>query len=176
MKKVINILFILSICVCSAQRTGVIVEEYGKVYPVENPDNEFEKNKKYKVIFDIYTDSPKSDMDNPMLKKVARYLQIHIQKGVPKENIKVTVLLHGLATKNVLTDKAYKKQFNIDNPNTELLRTLKNSGVVLFVPEDSLADEGYASKDKSYNVRIATSALTELEWHQNNGYKIVNFN
>ncbi len=176
MKKVINILFILSIGVSFAQRTGVIVEEYGKVYRVENPDIEFEKDKKYKVLFDIYTDSPKTDMDNPMLKKVARYLQIHIQKGVPKENIKVTVLLHGVATKNVLTDKAYNKQFDIDNPNTELLRTLKNSGVKLFVPEGSLSERDYVSKDKSYNVRIVRSALTELEWHQTNGYKIVNFN
>jgi len=176
MKKVVNLLFILSISVVFAQRTGVIVEEYGKVYRVENPGIEFEKDKQYKVIFDIYTDSPELDMDNPMLKKVARYIQIHAQKGVPPNNIKVTVLLHGVATKNVLTDKAYNKEFSIDNPNTELLRTLKNSGVHLFVPEDSLADGGYAVKDKSYNVKTTMSALAELEWHQTNGYKIVNFN
>jgi len=176
MKTIVNLLFILSISVGFAQRSGIIIEDYGKVYRVENPDIEFEKDKEYKVIFDIYTDSPSLKMDNPMLKKVVRYLQIHEQYGVPKKNMKVAVLLHGIATKNILTDKAYNKEFNIDNPNTELLRALRNAGVELYVPEDSLADGGYVSKDKSYNVQIALSALTELAWYETNGYKIVNFN
>ena len=159
-----------------AQQQGLIIEEYGKVYKVENADLEFDNNKVYKVIFDIYTDSPDLDKKNPLLKTVARYLQIHTQYGVPEENLKVAVIMHGVATKNVLTDEAFKKEFKTKNPNAELIKVLKDANVELFVCGQSYARKGYEKEQKLPEVKMALSAMTALVWFQSGGYQFINFN
>ena len=159
-----------------AQQQGLIIEDFGKVYKVENADLEFDNSKVYKVIFDIYTDSPDLDKTNPLLKTVARYLQIHTQYGVPKENLKVAVIIHGVATKNVLTDEAYKKEFMTKNPNTELIKVLKEANVELFVCGQSYAGKGYEKEQKLPEVKMALSAMTALVWFQSGGYQFINFN
>ena len=176
MKRIIYALFLLSSIVGFTQQKGLIMEDYGKVHRVENPDLEFEKNKEYKVIFDIYTDSPDIDKTNPLLKTVARYLQIHSHYGVPKENLKVAVIMHGVATKNVLNDKAYKKQFKTENPNSTLIKMLKEANVDLYVGGQSYAGKGYENTDKLPEVKVALSALTALVWFQTGGYQTINLN
>jgi len=166
----------LNILVLYSQEKGIILENTGNVYRVDNPDLEFEKNKEYKVIFDVYTDSPNIDMDNPMLKTVARYLQIHTQYGIPRENLKIAVIIHGLASKNVLSDEAYKKEFKVKNPNTNLIKALKDNDIEIFVCGQSYAGKGYEAKDKSPHVKMALSAMTALVWYQTAGYQIINFN
>ena len=176
MKRIVFLLFLMSLCVGYSQQTGLIIENSGRVYKVDNPEVEFEKDKEYKVIFDIYTDSPNIDMDNPMLKTVARYLQIHTQYGIPRENLKIAVIIHGVASKNVLSDEAYKKEFKVKNPNTNLIKALKDNGIEISVCGQSYAGKGFESKDKSPNVKMALSAMTALVWYQTAGYQIINFN
>jgi len=176
MKRILIFLFLLNILVVYSQEKGIILENTGNVYRVDNPDLEFEKNKEYKVIFDIYTDSPNIDKDNPMLKTVARYLQIHTQYGIPRENLKIAVIIHGVASKNVLSDAAYKKEFKVKNPNTNLIKALKDNDIEIFVCGQSYAGKGYESKDKSPHVKMALSAMTALVWYQTAGYQIINFN
>jgi intracellular sulfur oxidation DsrE/DsrF family protein len=176
MKRILIFLFLLNILVLYSQEKGIILENTGNVYRVDNPDLEFEKNKEYKVIFDVYTDSPNIDMDNPMLKTVARYLQIHTQYGIPRENLKIAVIIHGLASKNVLSDEAYKKEFKVKNPNTNLIKALKDNDIEIFVCGQSYAGKGYEAKDKSPHVKMALSAMTALVWYQTAGYQIINFN
>ena len=159
-----------------AQHKGLIMEDYGKVQKVENPDLVFEKNKEYKVIFDVYTDSPDLDKTNPLLMTVARYLQIHSKNGIEPENLKVAVVMHGVATKNVLTDQAYKKQFKHENPNAQLIKILRDADVELFVCGQSFAGRGYENIDKLPEVKTALSALTALVWYQTGGYQVINFN
>ena len=166
----------MNILVLYSQEKGIILENTGNVYRVDNPDLEFEKNKEYKVIFDVYTDSPNIDMDNPMLKTVARYLQIHTQYGIPRENLKIAVIIHGLASKNVLSDEAYKKEFKVKNTNTNLIKALKDNDIEIFVCGQSYAGKGYEAKDKSPHVKMALSAMTALVWYQTAGYQIINFN
>jgi len=176
MKRILIFLFLLNILVLYSQEKGIILENTGNVYRVDNPDLEFEKNKEYKVIFDVYTDSPNIDMDNPMLKTVARYLQIHTQYGIPRENLKIAVIIHGLASKNVLSDEAYKKEFKVKNTNTNLIKALKDNDIEIFVCGQSYAGKGYEAKDKSPHVKMALSAMTALVWYQTAGYQIINFN
>lgn len=176
MKRVIYVLCLLAVTTGFAQQKGLIIEDYGTVQRVENPDLELDKDKEYKAIFDIYTDSPDKDKTNPLLKTVARYLQIHQQYGVPKENLKVAVIMHGVATKNVLNDKAYEKLYATENPNSELIKILKDADVDLYVCGQSYAGKGYDDVDKLPEVKMALSALTALVWFQTGGYQTINFN
>ena len=180
MKRILFTLILMSFISLNAQqaetKTGPILENFGKVFQIENPDLLLKKDKEYKVIFDVYTDRSKGKDINPLLNTVARYLNMHAQQGVPKENMKVIVIMHGAVTNSVINNNAYQKQFNIENPNSKLLHALKEANVELFVCGQSYLARGFELKDKSKDVKLALSALTALVEYQSNGYQIINFN
>ncbi|MDP2088587.1 MAG: DsrE family protein [Flavobacteriaceae bacterium] len=180
MKKITVLIILISLTKMNAQetevKTGLIIENFGKVYQIDNPDLLLKKDTEYKVIFNIYTDNSKDNNLNPLLNTVARYLNVHAQQGILLENMKVVVVLHGAATKSALSDTAYQKLFKTDNPNTELIQDLKNANVELYVCGQSYLANGFKLNEKSPDVKLALSALTALVEYQNNGYLIINFN
>ncbi|MDP3313231.1 DsrE family protein [Lutibacter sp.] len=180
MNKLLLIIVFLVSSVLFAQETkavaGPILMNYGKVYQVENADLLLKKNIEYKVIFDIYSDNSNGKGINSLLNTVARYLNMHAQQGIFLKNMKVAVVLHGSATKNVLNNEAYVDKFEIENPNLDLLQQLKKNNVELFVCGQSFLASDFAIKELSGDVKIALSALTTLVEYQQNGYHIINFN
>ncbi len=180
MTRIVLLLILLSYLSVNAQQTetkmGPVLENFGKVFQLENPDLILQKDKEYNVIFDIYTDRSKGEKINPLINTVARYLNMHAQQGVPKENMKVIVIMHGAATQSVLSDSAYQKQFSIENPNSALMKALKEANVELFVCGQSYLAHGYELSDKSTDVKLALSALTALVEYQSQGYQLITFN
>ncbi len=180
MTRILFLLIFLSFITINAQQTetkmGPVLEDFGKVFQLENPDLLLKKDKEYKVIFDVYTDRSKGEKINPLLNTVARYLNMHAQQGIPLANMKVIVIMHGAATKSVLNDIAYKKQFKTENPNSQLIHALKEVNVELFVCGQSYLAHGFEIKDKSEKVKVALSALTALVEYQSEGYQLINFN
>ena len=160
----------------SESKAGPIIKEFGKVYEIQNPDLNLQKDKEYRVIFDIYTDSNKDDALNPLINTVARYLNMHGQNGISAKNMKVAFVMHGAAAKNALSDKAFRAKFNTDNPNTKLIAALKDANVDIFVCGQSFQSRGFERTGLSKNVKMSLSALTALVEYQENGYKIINFN
>jgi len=179
MKHIILVYFFLSMLSIHAQektKTGPILKNFGPVFQIENPDLLLDIDKVYRVIFDVYTDPSKDGKQNPLLTTVARYLNMHAQQGVPKENMKIVIVLHGAATKSALNAESYQKQFNTENPNQELIAALKNVNVTLYVCGQSYLAQGFDLKDKSKNVKLALSALTALVKFQSLGYQLITFN
>ena len=155
---------------------GPVINDYGVSFPIENADLQFEKDKEYKVIFDVFTDNSKEGAVNPLINTVARYLNMHAQQGIKLENMKVALILHGRATKSVLSNKAFKEIYKTDNPNAELLSALKKANVEIYVCGQSYLFNKYKFEDVSENVKVSLSALTTLVEYQSNGYQIINFN
>lgn len=181
MKKFIILLVVFSnLYIVKAQipdaKTGPVIDGFGKAYLIENADLKLNINTEYKVIFDIYTDNSKKNEINPLLNTVARFLNMHAQQGVLKENMKVAVILHGAATKSALSNNAYQNQFETNNPNSELIQKLKNANVELYVCGQSYFASGFNLNDKSTDIKLALSALTALVEYQTNGYQLINFN
>lgn len=176
MKKVILIFSLLLNIVGFSQINKAVVKDFGKVFTVENPDLLLKKDKVYKVIFDVYTDSKKNSKINSSIVTVARFLNMHKRQGVSKKNMKIALVLHGKATKNALSDAAYQNKYRKKNPNSKLLNALKKANVDIFVCGQSFASRGFSRKDLSKDVLLSLSALTALVEYQSNGYNIINFN
>ncbi len=180
MKSVLSISFIFFLSICYSQSTtptdGPIIKNYGKVYTIENPELNLQKDKEYKVIFDIYTNTTKEGAINPLINTVARYLNMHGQNGIDAKNMKVAFVMHGKAAKDALNNDAYKKLFGIENPNAKLITALKDANVDIFVCGQSYKSRGFPVKGISKDVKLSLSALTALVEYQENGYKIINFN
>jgi len=155
---------------------GPVIKDFGQVYKVKNPDLILDKSKKYKVIFDVYTDGKNSKKQNASINTVARFLNMHAQQGIKVQNLELVLVLHGAATKNALSDKAFQREFKINNPNTELIKALKKANVKVYVCGQSFAYKGYQNNDLSKNVSLSLSALTALVHYQTAGYQLITFN
>lgn len=178
--------FLLNLCfitclsmVCSVKaqvKKGPVLDNFGPVYPIEDADLLLNSDRLYKVIFDVYSDEKRSDEVNPLIHTAARFLNMHGQYGVPEENMKLVVVLHGPATKNALSDKAHKKIAKKPNPNTALLKALSDKGVKIYVCGQSLKSKGFEAGDLSEDVQVSLSAMTALVKYQSEGYALINFN
>jgi len=96
---------------------------------------------------------------------------------------KMTIILHGPATKAVLTHEAYAKHANsylqdkgvTKNPNAQLIKQLKKAGVEIAVCGQAMAHHGFATTEKLSEVDIAVSAATLNIALQMNDYAYIPF-
>ena len=155
---------------------GPVIKDFGQVYKIKKPDLLLDKDRKYKVIFNVYSDGKHKKNINASINTVARFLNMHAQNNIKPKNLDMVLILHGDATKNALSDKAFKKEFNISNPNTELIKALQKEDVQIYVCGQSFAYKGYKRSDLSKNVKLSLSALTALVKYQSEGYQLITFN
>lgn len=174
--------FVLITCISSVYSqkfktvSGPVFQEFGYVFPIEDADLLLDKDKKYKVIFDVYTDEKKTDQMNPLINTVARFMNMHAQTGVKEDNMDIVLVLHGPATKNALKETVFKKEFKKEHPNYKLLAALNAKKVKIYVCAQSMQSKGYDASAISEHVSISLSALTALVKYQSEGYQIINFN
>jgi len=160
----------------SEAKAGPVIEDFGKVHQIKNHQLNLQKDKEYKVIFDIYTDTNKEGALNPLINTVARFLNMHAQNGVQAKHMKVAFVMHGAAAKNALKNEVHQEIYQRDNPNLDLIKALKKADVDIFVCGQSLISRGFPVEGLSKDVKLSLSALTALVEYQENGYKIINFN
>lgn len=152
-----------------------IIKGFGGIYEIQNavlpsPDME------YKIVIDLKTLQRDKESLNPGLNNVARMINLHGLGGVKAENLKVAVVIHGGATDVILNNEAYKKRYELDNPNIELIATLKKAGVEVFVCGQSLLGRKYANSEVNSDVKIGLSMLTVFTTYMHKGYQPLVFN
>ena len=106
-----------------------VVPGHGGVVPL--PRAAEQPRKGAKAVFDITADA-KPDAVNMGLEYVAGLLNLYGAAGLKAGDVKIAAVLHGEATKAVLSDTAYAARFKAAaNPNLPLIRDLKKAGVEL---------------------------------------------
>ncbi|MHC5537854.1 DsrE family protein [Singulisphaera rosea] len=126
-----------------------------------------------KVVFDITSDSKPVDL-NKGLERVARLLNVYGAAGLKASDVKVALVLHGDATKSVLSEMAYKGKFGgAKNPNLAVIDALRGAGVEVFVCGQALAYKGYVESEVHDGIKVASAALTVLINKQSDGYAYI---
>ena len=105
-------------------RTGPAIEGFGPVYTVEDPDFVTDTEATYRIVFEVKDGSEDPSTLNRRIETLARFLNMHAQAGVPRENMKLALVLHGTAGKDALDHPGYRARFGVDNPNAPLLEAL----------------------------------------------------
>lgn len=153
------------------KKSGPVVEGYGQVWAIENPDFKTDTSQEFKVVFDV-KDGPESDTEiNINLNTVARFLNLHAQNGIPLSQLKVALIVHGTAARNLLSDEAYQKRYQVKNPNRELVEKLLDAEVEVIMCGQSSKTRGLPKEDLIPRVKIALSAMTANIQLQNQGYR-----
>jgi len=177
MKKLSLIIVFLSLFTNAQElQKGTVIKNYGLFYNIQNPDKNLNSNKVYNVIFDIRKSSNDINAVNPLLDVVARFINMHVAKGIPQKNLHLIVIMHGGASKDVLNNTAYKERFRKKNPNLDLLKELNKNAVEIFVCGQSALHRRIKREEVSKPVKFALSALTVLTEYQSLGYQLIDFN
>ncbi len=170
--------FLLSIStlLLGQEKVNPIIKEFGGVFDIPNSEMKPDPNLKYNIIIDVASGSENPKVINDALNNVARLVNLHAVGGVPKENLHVVLAIHAGAAFTTLDDEQYQAKYGVENPNLELLKALKESGVVdLFICGQSLIARNIDSKKLSPHVKIATSMLTTATTYQLKGYAMLKF-
>jgi intracellular sulfur oxidation DsrE/DsrF family protein len=147
-----------------AEWVAPVITGYGYINPLPEAAFQPDAQAEYKVVFDIAKGESSAHAVNPGLWHVARVVNLFGQEGKPAANLDLVVILHGGATRAVLTDQAYQARFGTQNPNAELLDKLTEAGVKLYVCGQAIVDSGYYYQNIRDGIEVALGALAaEIE-------------
>ncbi|CAH0994124.1 hypothetical protein EMA8858_00231 [Emticicia aquatica] len=175
MKKIliICIIFLSGNIVFAQQKKFPVIKSGGGMFEVPEATPVADKKLKYKIIVDLSKSSDKPDSVNASLDKLARLVNLHLEAGIPKENLSVVGVFHFLGTPYILDDETYKKKFGIANPNTQLINELAKNGVRFYVCGQSLRARKMVDDPRNENIKVAQSALITFSTFQNMGYALI---
>ena len=168
--------FSLAVDLQAQQRSkGPVIEKFGEVFTISNPDFPTDPNFHYKVVFDIGVGEDDPAKLNRRINTLARFLNMHTQAGVPVENLHVACVFHGTAAKDVLTNELYRERYGVDNPNEPLLEALAEAGAQMYLCGQSAFARNIPLDKKTEAVGLALSAMTVLIKLQGEGYRLISF-
>jgi len=178
-----KLLFLLGICFSitfqnTAQNNrveGKIIKDFGAFFTVENPDIKTDKTAIFKVIFDVSKTSEDKSTPNKYIVTAARFLNMHANEGIKKEQLKAAMTIHGSAWQDVLNNDVYKEKYGVDNPNLKLINQLSEAGVDIILCGQTAEYRGLNKGNVIPNVKFALSAMTALIQYQHKGYLYMRF-
>lgn len=169
--------FFTSLLMSYAQekKAGPIIQDFGKVFEIENPDFKTDTSLAFKAVFDIMNTPEEHTSLNRSIETAARFLNMHGKAGVVPENMAVALVVHNLATKDIITNEAYQKRYGKDNPNATLIKQLQAAGGQIIVCGQSIQSRGFEKEELLPGVQVALSAMTALIQLQKNDYNLIKF-
>ena len=127
----------------------------------------------HKLVIDATSDETSASGVNRHLESAARALNLYALAGVPNDNVKLAVVIHGKATPLALSSDVFRRKFGRSNRDAALIDDLKNAGVEIFVCGQALTQQGFDVGDVQKNVTVSLSAITALVDLQGKGYALI---
>jgi intracellular sulfur oxidation DsrE/DsrF family protein len=147
-----------------------LVRGYGGVRPRPDLPASLSSGTEYRILVDVVHGDSNHAQVTSSLVRLARLVNLMAYAGVPRDHVHIAAVIEDMAGYAVLTNEAYRKQFNVDNPNLTLLHELKSSGVELMVCAQALAENSWPDTDVSPDVTVTLSALTDFVVYGQRGY------
>jgi intracellular sulfur oxidation DsrE/DsrF family protein len=140
---------------------GPVFTDYGPVADVE-VTMPIPAGTALKHSFDVSTPAPTGE-PNSTLVSAARFVNMHARAGVPADNIRVAVVVHGKAVKEMADELSV---------SARLIAALTDQGVRIMVCGQSAAYYDVATDDLVPGVEMALSAMTAHAVLQQQGYTL----
>lgn len=166
---------ILSIHAQNQRVEGAIIKDFGATFEVDNPDIKTNISEEFKIILDVSQSSQDKSVMNKNIVTAARFLNMHANEGMSAKQLKAAMTIHAGAWQDILTNKAYKEKFGVDNPNHELINQLTEAGVEIILCGQTASFRNIQKEDINPNVKLALSAMTALIQYQRDGYTFIKF-
>ena len=148
------------------------------VIPINNITEPIDKELKYNLLMELSdgiknkNDSDHINSINDAFAEVARKINIHIAAGIPKENLNVVMVFHGRVLNSLLNNDAFRKKYNVNNPNIVLLQDLQKAGVKMIACGQAMFGFNVKVEDMIPGVKVALSAQSVLSTYQLKHYML----
>jgi intracellular sulfur oxidation DsrE/DsrF family protein len=149
-----------------------MIEGYGRVEPIPGASFHLDETIEYKVLFDCRKGGPEDEV-NPGLDRIARFLNLLEEDGVPPERAQITAVFHGEPTRATLRDDAYRRRFGRGNPNSELIGLLRDRGVELLICGQSVVGRAFGLDEVDGRFTMAVSSMSALAVYQLRGFALL---
>ncbi len=170
----LGLLFQLTM-VAQTKKAGPVITDFGEVFIVNEIDFVVDTSMEFKVVFDIMNSPDDHKTLNSSIETAARFLNMHAQNGVPLEQMKIALVVHSKASKDIMNNEAYQKRYGTNNPNIELIKSLLNvGGQIIFCGQSSMS-RGISKEELISGVQLSLSAMTALIQLQNKDYQLIKF-
>lgn len=150
---------------------GTVIKDFGPVATVDGHEP-LPASATFSVAFDV-AEAAKPGAINRTLESAARFINMHAEAGVPRDAVRVAVVVHGPASFD-LTDAASfgKKHDGAANANLAAIAALIDNGVEIHLCGQSAAALGITRADLAPGVKMALSAMTAHALLQQHGYTL----
>ncbi|MEZ5893451.1 MAG: DsrE family protein [Parvularculaceae bacterium] len=128
---------------------GTYIAEFGPIASVDS-DQAIPNKARFKIRYDV-KDAAAPGEQSKSLVAVARFLNMSVENGVDPKNIKLAVVVHGGATKDLTTRD--------DNSNAALIAALTEKGVDIYLCGQSAAAYNVKKEDLLSGVKMSLSAM-----------------
>ncbi len=145
---------------------GPVITEYGGVADVEGAAP-IAPGAAFKVVFDV-SEAAEAGAVSRRLESAARFLNMHVRAGAPRENIRLAIVVHGAAARD-LTRQPHEGEANA---NAGLIAALIANGVDIYLCGQTAAHYDIGQEDLLPGVRLSLSAMTVHALLQQGGYTL----
>ena len=146
-----------------------IISGYGEVMYIKDAAVQPDPNLQYNLIYDIKNETTKGGV-NKGLWVIARTLNLFHLSGIPKNKVKLVASIHEESSYIALSSAAYRKKFNKDNPNLDILNQLRSNGVDLYICSQATASRNIRKIDLNRFAVSSISRLSVISNYQIQGY------
>jgi intracellular sulfur oxidation DsrE/DsrF family protein len=157
----------------SAFKPGPVLSDHGAHAPVPGVDR-LPADSRFAIAYDVSTPAPEGGV-NRGFDAAARFLNMHVAHGVPQENIRLVVVVHGKAALELLSNEAHAANplsRQGDNPSAKLVEALLAEDVRFILCGQSAAAYGIKPEDLIPGVEMALSAMTAHALLQKDGFTV----
>ena len=137
---------------------GPVITTFGNIADVES-DVKLPPSTIFKIRFDVGKIS-KSQSINSTFESAARFINVNVAAGVPRENIRIAIVVHGSAAFDVTKHSFYERKKGKTNSSTAAVQRLQKHQVEFYLCGQSAAYHGINKSDLLNGVKLAPSAMT----------------
>jgi len=167
--------FMTSHAFSAEPQAGPVIPGFGPVYTVPGKAWNLEPDRLYKVSMDVSETTDFSGERNRHIESAARFLNMHARNGIEPGNIEMAIVVHGAASRDLLTDEAYRIRYNEPNPNTAMLAELQAAGVRIYLCGQTAVHRKIGLEELNPAASLALSAMTAHVRLQSEGFTLIPF-
>jgi intracellular sulfur oxidation DsrE/DsrF family protein len=152
-------------------KTGPVFEEFGPTAPVQQSEP-LAQGAQFAIAFDVAVAADPGKI-NRTIESAARFINMHVAAGVPKENIRLAIVVHGGASIDLTSQEFFAaRKDGAQNASAAAIAALQDHGVSFYLCGQSAAAHGITNADLLPGVQMSLSAMTAHALLQQQGYSI----
>lgn len=154
---------------------GTVITEFGPIATID-ADMAIPDGTRFDIAFDISKAAEPGDINRSFV-SAARFINMQVEAGVPAENIRIALVVHGGASLDLLQHEIYAKRKGLDSkaslsPNVAAIQTLLKHNVRIILCGQSAAAHDIEKDQLVPGVEMALSAMTAHALLQQQGFTL----